>query len=220
MLVTSVYLITSACLPSCRNRTRTWPKSGTWLVARWDSLAYKAKALLGFFASPTRYGLNPADDALHKNFVKSIQRQASRTISKSNVTADYRVVCPEHHAEWCYYKPKGDEHDDQEEVVESLLMDLVKMKMLMRVGGGAAYLVGSQIGLSRDCVHANLLPKDKLHYVEKLQENAAALFCGDGVNDTNDALALALAKMGMSMCKGAILLVALKGMKLLPGHTD
>ena len=111
---------------------------------------------------------------------------------------------------------------ESKEVVESLLLDGVKVKMLTGDGEGAAHSVASQVGLSGDCVHAKLLPEDKLQYVNNLIEEDTALasvtkhtnrcgsygllrrkkailFCGDGVND---APALTAADVGVSMGEG------------------
>ncbi|KAL7574472.1 hypothetical protein ACA910_015839 [Epithemia clementina (nom. ined.)] len=126
---------------------------------------------------------------------------------------------------------------ESKEVVESLLLDGVQVKMLTGDGEGAAYSVASQIGLLRDCVHAKLLPEDKLHYVEKLQQQDAAsrnnassskqcsyglfrrkkavLFCGDGVND---APALASAEVGVSMGEGASLAMEMSDVTLMDSN--
>ncbi|KAL7561579.1 hypothetical protein ACA910_004172 [Epithemia clementina (nom. ined.)] len=53
-----------------------------------------------------------ADDALSKNFVESVQRQAASTMGRSPILSEQaiQVYCPERHLEWRYYKkPSLDE---------------------------------------------------------------------------------------------------------------
>ena len=123
------------------------------------------------------------------------------------------------------------------EVMEALLLENVQVKMLTGDSEGAAHSVAQQVGLAGDCVHAKLLPEDKLRYVESLKDEVvlssssssfskffsyglfrrkkAVLFCGDGVND---APALAASDVGVSMGEGASLAMEISDVTLMDSN--
>lgn len=89
----------------------------------------------------------------------------------------------------------------------------IALTMLTGDNEESAESVGSQLGWHghNNQIHANLLPVDKLTYVEELTTSSSlhshscfhkhiVLFCGDGVND---APALAAAHIGVAMGSGA-----------------
>jgi Cd2+/Zn2+-exporting ATPase len=106
---------------------------------------------------------------------------------------------------------------ESKQTVSALLSDGVRVIMLTGDGEGAARAVAQQVGLPSGAVHSQLLPEDKLHFIGSLKSphnnaNSVAcgllrrrnqiLFCGDGVND---APALTVADIGVSMGEGAAL---------------
>jgi len=95
-------------------------------------------------------------------------------------------------------------------VIEALLRDGVDVQMLTGDSEGAALSVAQQVGLSKDAVHAKLLPEDKLDFVQN--SKSTVLFCGDGVND---APALAAADVGVSMGEGASFAMEMSDMTLM-----
>jgi Cd2+/Zn2+-exporting ATPase len=87
----------------------------------------------------------------------------------------------------------------------------------------AAHAVAKEIGIPRGAVHSQLLPEDKLHFVGSLKrpqpknfglcrEKRYVLFCGDGVND---APALAVADIGVSMGEGAAMAMEMSDVTLM-----
>ncbi|MFW8565811.1 heavy metal translocating P-type ATPase [Orrella sp. 11846] len=77
------------------------------------------------------------------------------------------------------------------------LRDAGVKKMVMLTGDNrhTAQLVGNELGL--DAVHAELLPQDKVHWVNKFKsQNYRVAMVGDGIND---APALATADVGLAM---------------------
>jgi Cd2+/Zn2+-exporting ATPase len=87
----------------------------------------------------------------------------------------------------------------------------------------AAHAVAKEIGIPRGAVHSQLLPEDKLHFVGSLKrpqpksfalcrEKRYVLFCGDGVND---APALAVADIGVSMGGGAAMALEMSDVTLM-----
>jgi Cd2+/Zn2+-exporting ATPase len=87
----------------------------------------------------------------------------------------------------------------------------------------AAQAVAKEIGIPSGCVNSQLLPEDKLHFVGSLKrpqprscglcrEQRYVLFCGDGVND---APALAVADVGVSMGEGAAMALEMSDITLM-----
>ncbi len=87
----------------------------------------------------------------------------------------------------------------------------------------AAQAVAREIGIPSGCVHSQLLPEDKLHFVGSLRrpqpknlglcrQKRYVLFCGDGIND---APALAVADIGVSMGEGAAMALEMSDVTLM-----
>ena len=86
-----------------------------------------------------------------------------------------------------------------------------------------AYSVAKEVGIFDHCVNSELLPEDKLNFVEGLRrpvpkrltlcrKKQYVLFCGDGVND---APALAAADIGVSMGEGAAMALEMSDVTLM-----
>jgi len=114
------------------------------------------------------------------------------------------------------------------EAIEALQMDGFDVLMLTGDGKGAAKAIAQQVGLSESAVHFELLPEDKLHFVGSLKYPSSqgstfglfrgqprVLFCGDGVND---APALAIADVGVSMGEGAALAMEMSDVTLMDSN--
>lgn len=112
-------------------------------------------------------------------------------------------------------------------VVSTLLQKGVEVIMLTGDGQGAARAVGKQIGLDESCIHSQLLPEDKLHYVSSLKGSSTnrhpsltgkkklILMVGDGVND---APALSVADVGVAMGEGAALAMEMSDVTLMDSN--
>jgi Cd2+/Zn2+-exporting ATPase len=117
--------------------------------------------------------------------------------------------------------------DEAKETIETLMMRGVKVLMLTGDGEGAAKAVGRQVGLGESSIHFQLSPEDKLHYLSGIKQTAPSnsfglfrrqpkiLFCGDGVND---APALAVADVGVSMGEGAALALEMSDVTLMDSN--
>jgi hypothetical protein len=82
-----------------------------------DAIFYGSKDLLLEYleAAQTRVLIETrldADDALNKDYLLAIQEQTADTVGKSEAKDDFRIMCPEHHTEWRYYKPNEPGHED------------------------------------------------------------------------------------------------------------
>jgi len=97
---------------------------------------------------------------------------------------------------------------------------------------GPARAVAKQIGIPEDNIQAQLLPEDKLRFIEKIKEpdvvNKSALLrykggrtlvlmCGDGVND---APAIAAANVGVSMGSGAAVAMETSNITLMDSNLN
>ena len=117
--------------------------------------------------------------------------------------------------------------EESRETIETIQMRGIKVLMLTGDGEGAAKAVAKQVGLDESFVQYQLVPEDKLHYVASLKQNAPSgsfglfrrqptiLFCGDGVND---APALAVADVGVSMGDGAALAMEMSDVTLMDSN--
>lgn len=102
--------------------------------------------------------------------------------------------------------------EEARDVVQDLYEENLDVVMLTGDGDGAATAVAREVGIPPEAVHSQLMPEDKLHFVGNLirpkrnrfgglcQSKTNVLFCGDGVND---APALAVSDVGVSMGEGA-----------------
>lgn len=90
----------------------------------------------------------------------------------------------------------------------------------------AAHTVANEIGIPPGAVHSQLLPEDKLHFVGSLKrphpkrfgicrQKRYIMFCGDGVND---APALAVADVGVSMGEGAAMAMEMSDVTLMDSN--
>lgn len=89
-----------------------------------------------------------------------------------------------------------------------------------------AQAVAREVGIPPVCVHSQLLPEDKLHFVGSLKraqpknyalcrEKRYVLYCGDGVND---APALAVSDIGCSMGEGAAMAMEMSDITLMDSN--
>ena len=116
---------------------------------------------------------------------------------------------------------------EAKEAIAALQFAGINVVMLTGDGKGAANAVAQQVGLSESAVHSQLLPEDKLHFVGSLKypsqgnsfglfrQQPRVLFCGDGVND---APALAIADVGVSMGEGAALAMEMSDVTLMDSN--
>ena len=113
--------------------------------------------------------------------------------------------------------------DDARKVIEAFRKAGIETIMCTGDSKAAAYAVAKEIGMPRAGVHSQLLPEDKLHFVGSLKRpepksfgicrgKKYILFCGDGVND---APALAVADIGVSMGEGAAMAMEMSDVTLM-----
>lgn len=113
--------------------------------------------------------------------------------------------------------------EEAEAVIKGLREAHVNVMMCTGDSKAAAHAVAKSIGIPDYAVHSQLLPEDKLHFVGSqkrpqpktlglCRQKRYVLFCGDGVND---APALAVADIGMSMGEGAAMAMEMSDITLM-----
>ncbi|KAL3918150.1 MAG: hypothetical protein SGILL_004373 [Bacillariaceae sp.] len=122
--------------------------------------------------------------------------------------------------------------DQVREEAKGVITELkeAQIETLMCTGDSdfAAHAVAKEIGMPSGSVNSQLLPEDKLHLVGSLKrpqprrcglfrQHRYVLFCGDGVND---APALAVADVGVSMGEGAAMALEMSDVTLMDSRLD
>jgi Cd2+/Zn2+-exporting ATPase len=122
--------------------------------------------------------------------------------------------------------------DEVREEAKSVITELRKAQIETLICTGdsnsAAHAVANEIGIPSGNVNCQLLPEDKLHLVGSLKrpqprscgiwrQQRYVLFCGDGVND---APALAVADIGVSMGEGAAMALEMSDITLMDSRLD
>jgi Cd2+/Zn2+-exporting ATPase len=113
--------------------------------------------------------------------------------------------------------------EDARKIIAELKEARIDTMMCTGDSDAAAQAVAKEIGISSASVHSQLLPEDKLHFVGSLKRpqprsfgicrtQRYVLFCGDGVND---APALAVADIGVSMGEGAAMALEMSDITLM-----
>lgn len=116
--------------------------------------------------------------------------------------------------------------DEAKAVIQGLKEARIDSMICTGDSYSAAHAVASEIGIPPGAVHSQLLPEDKLHFVGSLKrphpkrfaicrEKRYVMFCGDGVND---APALAVADVGVSMGEGAAMAMEMSDVTLMDSN--
>ncbi|PON56835.1 P-type ATPase, subfamily IB [Trema orientale] len=82
------------------------------------------------------------------------------------------------------------------EAIEELKELGIRSAMLTGDSNAAAMIANDQLDHSLDIIHAELLPEEKAKFIEEFKKDGPTAMIGDGIND---ALALAVADIGISM---------------------
>ncbi|GKY93554.1 hypothetical protein MPSEU_000322800 [Mayamaea pseudoterrestris] len=118
---------------------------------------------------------------------------------------------------------------EAKKIVDTLLREGYDIMLLTGDSEDAAQAVARQVGICPGGVHSQLLPEDKLHFVGSLKHpqstgcsgickrNPKVLFLGDGVND---APAIAIADVGVSMGEGAAIAMEMSDVTLLDSNLE
>ncbi|KAG7364291.1 E1-E2 ATPase-domain containing protein [Nitzschia inconspicua] len=123
---------------------------------------------------------------------------------------------------------KDEVREEAKSVIENLRRLGVDTLICTGDSDSTAQAVAKEIGIPSDFVHSQLLPEDKLHLVGSLKRPQArscgmcrrhryVLFVGDGVND---APALAVADVGVSMGEGAAMALEMSDVTLMDSRLD
>jgi len=118
---------------------------------------------------------------------------------------------------------KDSVREEAKEAVNELMEAGTEVYMCTGDGKATAEAVAKEIGIPGHCVNSELLPEDKLIFVEGLRrpepkrfalckKKQYVLFCGDGVND---APALAAVDIGVSMGEGAAMALEMSDVTLM-----
>jgi Cd2+/Zn2+-exporting ATPase len=118
---------------------------------------------------------------------------------------------------------KDSVREEAKEAVDELKEAGTEVYMCTGDGKAMAEAVAKEIGIPGHCVNSELLPEDKLIFVEGLRrpepkrfalckKKRYVLFCGDGVND---APALAAVDIGVSMGEGAAMALEMSDVTLM-----
>jgi Cd2+/Zn2+-exporting ATPase len=113
--------------------------------------------------------------------------------------------------------------DDARVVVDALKESRIDTLICTGDSDQAAQAVAKEIGIPPGAVNSQLFPEDKLHFVGSLKrpqpktcsvfrQKRYVLFCGDGIND---APALAVADVGVSMGEGAAMALEMSDVTLM-----
>jgi len=117
------------------------------------------------------------------------------------------------------------------DVVRSLQSCGIQVNMLTGDNRNAAHVIGKQLGLGAEQIHSQLLPEEKLQFIEEMKKEncdsfkhfkscrkgSRIMFCGDGVND---GPALATADVGVAMGAGAALAMETSDLTLLDSNLE
>ena len=115
-----------------------------------------------------------------------------------------------------YFELEDKVKEDASELVTHLKKHNINTIMLTGDNEKSATYVAQQVGIEE--LHHNLSPEDKLHFVEKLQqEGKKVVMVGDGVNDI---LALGAADIGIVMGSGSDISVEVSDVVLLNDSLD
>ena len=132
----------------------------------------------------------------------------------------------------CAYSVADAVRGEAQEVIKSLKKLGIQPTMLTGDNMDSAQAIGAQVGLSNDHILSQLLPEEKLKFIENLKDGSAGgssvfgnpfkpkrlvLMCGDGVND---APALATADVGVAMGAGAALAMETSDITLLDSNLE
>lgn len=118
---------------------------------------------------------------------------------------------------------KDSVRDEAKNALKELKEAGVKAYMCTGDSDATAQSVAKEVGISIDCVNSELLPEDKLKFVQGLRRPKSkqlpwsskkryVIFCGDGVND---APALAAVDIGVSMGEGAAMALEISDVTLM-----
>lgn len=87
--------------------------------------------------------------------------------------------------------------ENSKEVIKKLNQQNIKTVMLTGDNEETAFKISQELGITK--VVSNVLPKEKVNIIKKIQKNSYVMMCGDGINDSP---ALANSDIGVSL-KGA-----------------